>query len=143
MVAGLATAGVLQVLLDVPGAAADESFFASREFDHTFRDTAGATVTCQVVGSSQLSRPNDEDQTFDGVSGTGAFFTGDPACDAAVRVRVAYKGPNGVARLSEASGPGSVGLFNDDVVTDYVATHEVQFLNCFQDCRVTFQTKPK
>jgi hypothetical protein len=137
------SASTLPFVLDLPGAAADEAVSEFRFFDHSFQ-SGGATVTCRVSGSSSLFRPTG-DPTFEAFSGTSTFDpSGDQApCDAFVVVQVTYTNPSGLARRSEADGENFVDLFNDDVASGYVATHRVSFLNCSDNCFVTFQTHPK
>ena len=146
-IAALATAvgcGTVPFTWNVAPAEAREVFEQLREFEVRYRDFDGQTVTCGVFGQSTLFRP-DTSTPFDGFSVTFTYDASGsgPGCDAFVVVTATYTGVSGERRRSSSTGLQQVSLENDDVVTDYVATHRVLFQDCAFDCVVEFSTRPK
>jgi hypothetical protein len=146
-IAALATAvgcGAVPFTWNVAPAEAREVFEQLKEFEVRYRDFDGQTVTCGVVGQSTLFRP-DTSTPFEGLSLTFAYEVSGSGsgCDATVGVIATYTGASGLRRRSSSFGLQQVSLENDDVLTDYVATHRVLFQDCAFDCFVEFSTRPK
>ena len=140
--------GALPLLTGVNPAAADETFFSGRSFDHTFLadDEFNTEVTCTFSIQSSLSRPTGRDE-FVGNALTSTFTPGgDPRCgDAFVAVDLTYRDGNGVERNPSANA------FGEDVSPErgqrreqgLVAHHVAFFLDCVANCEVTGTTSPK
>ena len=133
--------GVLPLVSGTGIAAAAEQFDQSANFDHTFTDGSGQSVTCPVTFSSDLFRESTDDP-FVGSSFTAS--TSQAPCDAFVSVTVDYLDVAGRRKnVTANSFLGDVFLRVDDVASHFVANHEVSFLDCTANCVVSFRTQPK
>jgi hypothetical protein len=138
---GLA-AGAGAICLDGRPALADEFFAQTKAVDHTFVSTGGGLVTCQVSGSSALTRPPGRPAYFG--EATTSIDTASPACRGFVSVEVTYVDPNGARKSAGARGAETFANWHgDDVGTDFDAFHRVFFFECTQNCEFTVTTRPK
>jgi hypothetical protein len=111
----------------------------------TFTTRNGERVTCDYSGTSGFNPDNHRGTatTENGIEQTVA-----PGCRAEIVVRVTYLdtgGDRGQAGASSTEGR-TVFLHNYDVADEYVATHELHFLDCTSPdpgdtCAVRFTTK--
>lgn len=138
---GLA-AGAAVLCLDGRAAGADESYLQSKTLDHTFVSSRNEPVTCQVSGSSFLTRPPGRPAYLG--EATTSVDTANAACRGFVSVQVTYVDPNGVRKSTGAFGAETFARWNgDDVGADYEAFHRVFFFECNEDCEFTVTTRPK
>jgi hypothetical protein len=143
-VAAAVGCGAVPFMWNVPPAAAREVFDQSKQFEVQYRNFAGQTVTCGVTGQSTLFR-SDTSTPYEGFSLTFTYEASGSGsgCEALVFVTATYIGANGERRRSSSGGLQQVSLENDDVRTEYAATHRVSFQDCAFDCVVEFSTRPK
>jgi hypothetical protein len=138
---GLA-AGTAVFCLDGRTAGADESFFQGKTIEHTFVSSRNEPVTCQVSGTSSLSRSSGQ-RVYVGEAIT-SVDTSLPDCRGFVSVEVTYLDPNRVEKSSGAFGAETFARWrSNDVGTDFEAFHRVFFFECIEDCEFTVTTRPK
>ncbi len=137
--AAVVTAGALPFVLGMPPAAA-ETKTAQHELNYEFTNNNGDSIVCRILGESSLTR-SAGDPTFDSTSDT--LISVGPSCGTSLTITARYTDDDGHARVSSASGLGTLSLRNDDVASGYVATHTITFLDCVNFCTTSFDTRPK
>lgn len=141
-VAALA-AGAVPLALGVGPASADEFFSQSFLRDHTFTSADGRQVTCTFSGESNLFRATGQEgfsaDALTDVSGA------DPACASTfVEVRATYLDPGGRRKTTGANSvDGDVLWFGDDIGSEFLVHHSVEFEDCQANCETSTFTAPK
>jgi hypothetical protein len=139
------SAAALPLLVTATPASAFESYTKDVVLEHTFTDSAGDPVTCNVEYTSSLFR-EDSNSTFRADTSTQAY-TFDPllqeACRAFALVDTVYRDPEGHERHARAFGTEIADLQLDEVQGTYQSTHEVFFINCAENCQASYTTSPK
>jgi hypothetical protein len=134
------SAGAVALLLEVPPAAADDFASATRTIEHTYEGLNGEEVTCRIYANSSLFA-QDDPPAWSAHAETRIDGSG---CWADLALRVQYTATSGEPVDTQARSWGiTVEVFSDRIAGDYVATHNIVFFGCAENCRVNFQTRPK
>jgi hypothetical protein len=141
-VAALA-AGAVPLAFGVGPAGADEGFSQSFTREHTFTAADQRQVTCTFSGESNLFRATGQ-EGFQGNALT-AVSGADPACSSTfVEVQVTYVDPGGRRKTSGANSvDGDVLWFGDDIGSEFLVQHSVEFEDCLSNCVASTITAPK
>lgn len=140
----VAAAGALPLWMSAQPASAFESHSEFDSIEHSFTDFGGDTVTCQIEFSSRLFRESSSDP-YQGAAATMVLDDFNPerdSCEASVAVAIVYN-LAGREQTARAFGTSYAELQLDEVDGNFFATHAVDFLNCFRNCRITYETSPK
>jgi hypothetical protein len=111
----------------------------------TYTNDSGQRITCDYAGSSGIVG---DTQQADAYTENGINQATTPGCEAEMVITVTYIDTDGRRRRQSASSVEGRSLFlhSFDVASDYVATHDIFWLECQNPdpgdaCSVRFTTK--